>query len=140
MGLVCVNSRHGDVLDTLITALDQAGRVRGAATVAAHVEALDSAGLDPVRLATLETRLVQAACTAGGSRAPRLGPHPPARRRKPGNAALRDEGHTVVDPQEQQLFELWRREFVTAPAMPPPDQATELIITWLEKTLDIDAG
>jgi hypothetical protein len=26
-------------------------------------------------------------------------------------AALRKEGHTVVDPETQQIYELWRREF-----------------------------
>jgi phosphopantothenoylcysteine synthetase/decarboxylase len=50
-------------------------------------------------------------------------------------ATLREEGHTVVDPQDQQIFELWRREFVMAPTMPAPDVAVELIISWLEKTL-----
>jgi phosphopantothenoylcysteine synthetase/decarboxylase len=51
-------------------------------------------------------------------------------------AALREEGHTVVDPKEQQIYELWRREFVTGPAMPPPDEVTETVLTWLEKILD----
>jgi phosphopantothenoylcysteine synthetase/decarboxylase len=50
-------------------------------------------------------------------------------------AALREDGHTVVDPENQQVYELWRREFTVGPAMPPPDQATEIILAWLEKTL-----
>jgi phosphopantothenoylcysteine synthetase/decarboxylase len=50
-------------------------------------------------------------------------------------AALRGDGHTVVDPEDKQIYELWRREFVVAPAMPSPEQVTELVITWLEKTL-----
>jgi phosphopantothenoylcysteine synthetase/decarboxylase len=48
---------------------------------------------------------------------------------------LRTDGHTVVDPVHQQVYELWRREFTVGPAMPPPDQATEIVLTWLEKTL-----
>ncbi|HWC83798.1 MAG TPA: flavoprotein [Pseudonocardiaceae bacterium] len=50
-------------------------------------------------------------------------------------AALRAEGHTVVDPENQQIYELWRREFTEGPAMPAPQQAVEIIITWLEKLL-----
>jgi hypothetical protein len=47
-------------------------------------------------------------------------------------AALRAEGHTVVEPQERPVFELWRRENVQGIALPPPAEATELIISWLE--------
>jgi phosphopantothenoylcysteine synthetase/decarboxylase len=50
-------------------------------------------------------------------------------------ATLRAEGHTVVEPQERPVFELWRRENTTGPALPPPDEATETIIAWLEQTL-----
>jgi phosphopantothenoylcysteine synthetase/decarboxylase len=48
---------------------------------------------------------------------------------------LRAEGHTVVEPLERPIFELWRRENTTGPSRPPPDEATETIIAWLEQTL-----
>ena len=47
--------------------------------------------------------------------------------------ALRAAGHTVVDPRQDQIYELWRREVTTGPALPPPDEATEIIISWLEQ-------
>lgn len=50
-------------------------------------------------------------------------------------AALRDGGHTVIDPLEQPVYELWRREYTTGLALPPPQQAAETIITWLEDAL-----
>src|SRR5579859_788468 len=46
---------------------------------------------------------------------------------------LREEGHVVVEPVWQPTFELWHRENVIGPTMPAPEQATELIIEWLEK-------
>jgi phosphopantothenoylcysteine synthetase/decarboxylase len=51
-------------------------------------------------------------------------------------AALRSEGHTVVDPPTREMFVLWKRENDIGPAMPPPDQAAETIVKWLEDTLD----
>lgn len=48
-------------------------------------------------------------------------------------AALRADGHTVVEPQPQQVYEFWQRDFVVGPAMPPPDVAIDIIITWLEQ-------
>ena len=55
-------------------------------------------------------------------------------------AALRDDGHTVVEPGEQQVYVMWRREFALGPAMPPPPAATEIIIGWLEAELSETAG
>lgn len=45
---------------------------------------------------------------------------------------LRQDGHTVVEPPERPIFELWRKENTIGPAMPTPEEATELIIAWLE--------
>lgn len=47
-------------------------------------------------------------------------------------ATLRGDGHAVVEPAPQQIYEFWTRDFVIGPAMPPPDIAASLIITWLE--------
>jgi len=46
---------------------------------------------------------------------------------------LRAEGHTVVDPISQPVYELWSRDNTVGPAMPTPDEATELIVKWLEQ-------
>ncbi|MBK3576107.1 hypothetical protein JHN63_20250 [Streptomyces sp. MBT65] len=53
-------------------------------------------------------------------------------------ATLRADGHTVVDPQERVVFELWQRENALGIAMPPPDEATETVVTWLEKILSAE--
>lgn len=50
-------------------------------------------------------------------------------------AALRTAGHVVVDPQQDQIYELWRREVTTGPVMPPPDKAAGIILDWLEQRL-----
>lgn len=50
-------------------------------------------------------------------------------------AALRAEGHTVVEPQERVAFELWQRENVVGPTILPPDEAAETIVAWLESHL-----
>jgi phosphopantothenoylcysteine synthetase/decarboxylase len=52
--------------------------------------------------------------------------------------ALRAQGHTVVDPVRQPVFELWSRTNVVGPSMPPPDEAAELIAKWLETQLAAD--
>jgi phosphopantothenoylcysteine decarboxylase len=49
-------------------------------------------------------------------------------------ATLRADGHTVVDPRAAPVFELWKRENAIGIALPPPDEATELIIAWLESS------
>ncbi len=53
-------------------------------------------------------------------------------------AALRTEGHTVVEPTQKGVFVLWKRENDIGPAMPPPDEAAETIVKWLEDTLAED--
>ncbi|WP_133901538.1 flavoprotein [Actinophytocola oryzae] len=50
-------------------------------------------------------------------------------------ATLRADGHTVVDPRPTPVFELWRRENAMGLAMLPPDEATELVIAWLEQRM-----
>jgi phosphopantothenoylcysteine synthetase/decarboxylase len=54
-------------------------------------------------------------------------------------AALRADGHVIVDPLQGQIYELWRGEVTVGPTMPPPDQATEIIIEWLEERLNAPA-
>jgi phosphopantothenoylcysteine synthetase/decarboxylase len=54
-------------------------------------------------------------------------------------ATLRTAGHTVVEPEERVAYEIWRRENTVGPAMPPPDVATEAIVSWLEKNLSADS-
>jgi phosphopantothenoylcysteine synthetase/decarboxylase len=49
--------------------------------------------------------------------------------------ALRAEGHTVTEPQERPGFELWQRDNAVGPALPPPDEAAEMIAAWLENVL-----
>jgi phosphopantothenoylcysteine synthetase/decarboxylase len=48
-------------------------------------------------------------------------------------ATLRQDGHTIVEPQEQQVYVMWRREFARGPAMAAPAQAAQTIIRWLEE-------
>lgn len=55
-------------------------------------------------------------------------------------ATLRADGHTVVEPQLVPMFTLWSRETTIGPAIPPPDQATETIATWLETLLPADTA
>ncbi|MGW3939600.1 flavoprotein [Streptomyces phaeochromogenes] len=50
-------------------------------------------------------------------------------------ATLRADGHTVVDPQEQVVYELWRRENAQGITMPPPEEVVQTVVTWLEKNL-----
>ncbi|MFC3889921.1 flavoprotein [Lentzea rhizosphaerae] len=50
--------------------------------------------------------------------------------------ALRADGHTVVEPQRRPVFELWQKENVLGIGMPEPEEATELIVAWLEVLLD----
>jgi len=53
-------------------------------------------------------------------------------------ATLRADGHTVVEPQRRPVFELWRRENVQGIGMPDPEEAIELMVTWLEALLNAD--
>ena len=50
-------------------------------------------------------------------------------------ATLRTDGHTVVEPQERVVFELWRRENAVGVTMPAPDETAATVVAWLEKTL-----
>jgi hypothetical protein len=48
---------------------------------------------------------------------------------------LREDGHTVVNPQlHQQVYAVSRREFVTGLGMPAPPEAAQAIAGWLDKT------
>lgn len=49
-------------------------------------------------------------------------------------ATLRADGHTVVEPPQQEVFELWRREIAIGPTLPPPEEVTETIIKWLDES------
>ncbi|MFG3259913.1 flavoprotein [Streptomyces sp. NPDC048172] len=53
-------------------------------------------------------------------------------------AALRAEGHTVVEPLEAEVFELWQGEVTIGPVLPPPHQAADCIIKWVEEGLSED--
>lgn len=53
-------------------------------------------------------------------------------------ATLRADGHTVVEPAERAVFELWQRENVIGPVMPAPDEAAKLAVDYLEAILDAD--
>ncbi|GAA2092579.1 hypothetical protein GCM10009801_59170 [Streptomyces albiaxialis] len=52
--------------------------------------------------------------------------------------ALRADGHTVVEPRESEVYELWQREVVIGPALLPPDQAAETVVKWVEAGLPAD--
>lgn len=47
-------------------------------------------------------------------------------------AALRDAGHTVVDPIEDNVYELSTRQVVVGPALLQPDLLCEVVVKWLE--------
>lgn len=51
-------------------------------------------------------------------------------------ATLRADGHTVVEPTERAVFELWQRENVIGPVMPAPDEVAKLAVDYLEAGLD----
>lgn len=55
--------------------------------------------------------------------------HRPSTRRHV--ATLRRDGHTVVDPQQREVFELWSREVIVGPALAPPELAVKIISGWL---------
>ncbi|MFI1035160.1 flavoprotein [Streptomyces sp. NPDC020951] len=48
-------------------------------------------------------------------------------------AALRAEGHTVVDPSPGEAYEIWQRKIVSTLVMPGPEPAVEVITTWWEE-------
>ncbi|MGH3713913.1 MAG: flavoprotein [Micromonosporaceae bacterium] len=47
-------------------------------------------------------------------------------------AALRGDGHVVVDPHDREIFELWRREMTIGIAPPPADQVVKIVMRHLE--------
>lgn len=47
-------------------------------------------------------------------------------------ATLRGDGHIVVDPQEREVFELWRRETIVSVALPGADEIVKIILARLE--------
>jgi phosphopantothenoylcysteine synthetase/decarboxylase len=55
-------------------------------------------------------------------------------------ATLREDGHTVVEPRLRPMFTLWNRENTVGPVMPAPDEATEIIASWLETILAVEPG
>jgi phosphopantothenoylcysteine synthetase/decarboxylase len=48
---------------------------------------------------------------------------------------LRTDGHTVIEPREQPVYELWLGKNTIGPAVQPPDEAAETIAAWLEHSL-----
>ena len=48
-------------------------------------------------------------------------------------AALRGEGHTVVDPHEGEAYEIWQRKIVPAQVLPAPDDAVKVIAHWWDE-------
>lgn len=45
-------------------------------------------------------------------------------------AALRAEGHSVVDPHEREVFEVWSRKVIVGPSLPPPELTAKIIKDW----------
>ncbi|MCW2569673.1 MAG: flavoprotein [Mycobacterium sp.] len=46
-------------------------------------------------------------------------------------AALRDQGHTVVEPEAREVFEIWRGTVGPGLSMPGIDSAMRIVRTWL---------
>jgi phosphopantothenoylcysteine synthetase/decarboxylase len=116
----------------------------------------DTPGLQPVQLAKTARALVVLPATANTLSAAALGlaatpaqtallaaPSPslyfpsmnPSMWAKPAIKrhvqSLRDQGDTVVDPEEAEVFELWRRERHMGLLMPGPDEAAAIVKAWL---------
>lgn len=49
-------------------------------------------------------------------------------------ATLRADGHTVVQPQQREVFEMWRREVSIGLTLLPPDEVAETIIKWIDES------
>ncbi|HET9894540.1 MAG TPA: flavoprotein [Streptosporangiaceae bacterium] len=47
-------------------------------------------------------------------------------------ATLRSEGHVVVDPREDSIYEMSTRQVVVGPALLQPPLLAEVVIKWLE--------
>jgi phosphopantothenoylcysteine synthetase/decarboxylase len=44
---------------------------------------------------------------------------------------LRGDGHIVVDPQEREIYEFWRREMTVGIAPPPADEVVKIVLARL---------
>ena len=53
-------------------------------------------------------------------------------------AALRDGGHIVVEPEPNEVYEIWRRATHQGYAMPSADTAAQLVREWLSGEEDGD--
>lgn len=51
-------------------------------------------------------------------------------------AALRGDGHVVVDPQERDIYQLWRRELAVGLAPPPVDEVVKVVLARLAEVDD----
>jgi phosphopantothenoylcysteine synthetase/decarboxylase len=51
-------------------------------------------------------------------------------------AALRADGHTVIDPREDNVYELSTRQVVVGPSLLQPDLLCEVVVKWLEDRAD----
>lgn len=47
-------------------------------------------------------------------------------------AALCADGHTVVQPQQREIFELSRRHMSTGPALPTPGEVAATVVKWVD--------
>jgi len=48
-------------------------------------------------------------------------------------AALRADGHKVVDLVEREVFDLWQRQVSISPAMPDAAEAAKIVAAWLNR-------
>jgi phosphopantothenoylcysteine decarboxylase len=46
-------------------------------------------------------------------------------------ASLRAQGDTVVEPEEAEVFEIWKRDWSIGLSMPGPDEAAAIVKAWL---------
>jgi phosphopantothenoylcysteine synthetase/decarboxylase len=46
-------------------------------------------------------------------------------------ASLRSQGDTVVEPEEAEVFEIWKRDWSIGLSMPGPDEAAAIVKAWL---------
>jgi phosphopantothenoylcysteine decarboxylase/phosphopantothenate--cysteine ligase len=46
---------------------------------------------------------------------------------------LRSRGHTVVEPELREAFEIWRGTTTHARSMPTPDKAARIVVEWLNE-------
>ena len=53
-------------------------------------------------------------------------------------AALRADGHLVVEPQQREVFELWRRDVALGISLPPLDEVIDTIVKWIDGSPPVD--